>query len=50
MRKFIPFLAFVLSLLSFATKADNHEYDIQKVEYKDLVANLFLPKSEKNCQ
>ncbi|WMN61910.1 hypothetical protein NI389_19085 (plasmid) [Pseudoalteromonas xiamenensis] len=47
MRKFISVVAIVVSLLSFTTKADIHEYDIQKVEYKNLVANLYLPKSEK---
>lgn len=47
MHKFIPFLLLIVSLVSFSLKAENHEYEVNKVEYKDLVANLYLPKTEK---
>ncbi|MBE0365654.1 hypothetical protein PULV_b0274 [Pseudoalteromonas ulvae UL12] len=47
MRKFIPFIFIIILLISFSSKADNYEYGIHKVEYKNLVANLYLPKTEK---
>ncbi|QUI64347.1 hypothetical protein GSF04_18415 [Pseudoalteromonas sp. A22] len=47
MHKSIPFLFLIFTLASFSLKAENHEYEINKVEYKNLVANLYLPKSEK---
>ncbi|QSX41751.1 acyl-CoA thioester hydrolase/BAAT C-terminal domain-containing protein [Shewanella cyperi] len=46
MHKFVPMVALIVSLLSFPSKSENYHYDIKKVEYKNLVANLYLPKTE----
>lgn len=43
----ITLFPLVLSLLSFTLKAENHQYAVNKVNYKHLVANLYLPITEK---
>ncbi|WP_444926032.1 acyl-CoA thioester hydrolase/BAAT C-terminal domain-containing protein [Microbulbifer sp. TRSA002] len=47
MHNFIPFLLLIGSLVPFSLQAENHEYEVSKVEHKNLVANLYLPKTEK---
>ncbi|WP_226649396.1 esterase FrsA [Microbulbifer variabilis] len=44
---FIPFLLLIGSLVPFSLQAESHEYEVSKVEHKNLVANLYLPKTEK---
>lgn len=44
MKKYIPFLFLVISFFTISLKAQNFQYDIEKVEYKNLVANLYVPK------
>lgn len=40
-------LLLIIPLISFSLKAENDDYEVNKVEYKNLVANLYLPKTEK---
>lgn len=47
MHKFIPVLALIILLVPVPLKAENQQYDINKVLYKNLVANLYLPKTDK---
>lgn len=46
MYKFIAFLILISSSFSFSLKAENHKYEVNKVEYKNLVANLYLPETK----
>lgn len=44
MHKFTSLLLLTLLLFSAQIKAENHQYEINKVKHKNLVANLYLPK------
>jgi len=43
----IAFSFLFISLVSFSSKAENLEYEVNKVNYKNLIANLFLPHTDK---
>lgn len=45
MRNFIQLLLLSCLLLPVYLKAENHQYNINKVDYKNLVADLYLPKT-----
>ena len=47
MHKFLSILTSILLLLSINSKAEVFEYTATKVDYKNLVANLYLPKTDK---
>ncbi|GLX80242.1 hypothetical protein tinsulaeT_35820 [Thalassotalea insulae] len=47
MHKFIPLLFLTFLLVSVSLKAENYQFEMSKVEYKNLVANLYLPKTDK---
>ncbi|KZN45888.1 acyl-CoA thioester hydrolase/BAAT C-terminal domain-containing protein [Pseudoalteromonas luteoviolacea] len=44
MHKLLLPLYFILSLIPALSKAQDHQYDINKVDHNGLVANLYLPK------
>jgi dienelactone hydrolase len=45
--KFLAILTSIILLLSINSKAEVFEYTTTKVDYKSLVANLYLPKTDK---
>lgn len=46
MKKIFILLAVLYSLITTAAQAQNVDYEIKKVNYKNLVAKLYLPKTE----